>query len=78
MNFEQALALIKTGHLLTRPSWNGKGMYVLFVSGQMIRLYYPEYPYESFVAIKTADEKMIPWVISQSDLLAEDWQEFEE
>ena len=26
-----------------------------------------------FIAMKTADEKIVPWLASQTDLLAEDW-----
>jgi len=28
----------------------------------------------SFVAMKTADEKLVPWLCSQTDMLAYDWE----
>ncbi|HDV0042996.1 TPA: DUF2829 domain-containing protein, partial [Klebsiella pneumoniae] len=27
-----------------------------------------------YIAMKTADEKLVPWLASQTDVLAEDWQ----
>lgn len=30
-----------------------------------------------WIGMKTADNKFIPWLASQSDILAEDWQVFE-
>ena len=27
-----------------------------------------------FIAMKTADDKIVPWLCSQTDMLANDWQ----
>jgi hypothetical protein len=32
------------------------------------------YPALPFIAMKTADDKVVPWLASQTDLLAEDWE----
>lgn len=29
----------------------------------------------AYVMMKTADDKLVPWLCSQADLLATDWQE---
>lgn len=31
-------------------------------------------PYGAYIAMKTAQENVVPWLASQTDLLAEDWQ----
>lgn len=28
---------------------------------------------ENFIVMKTADNKLVPWLASQTDILAEDW-----
>jgi hypothetical protein len=30
-------------------------------------------PYGAYIAMKTAQENVIPWLASQTDMLAEDW-----
>ena len=30
-------------------------------------------PYGQYIAMKTADNVIVPWTISQTDLLANDW-----
>ena len=34
----------------------------------------PGFPKSEFIVMKTADNKLIPWLASQTDLLAEDWE----
>ena len=31
------------------------------------------YPNLPFIAMKTADDKVVPWLASQTDILASDW-----
>jgi hypothetical protein len=31
-------------------------------------------PYGAYIAMKTAQENVVPWLASQTDLLADDWQ----
>lgn len=76
MNFGEALSLLKEGRCVARLDWNGPGMWLFFVnaradanmsvSGKMLR----DLPW---IGIKTADNGFVPWVASQTDLLAEDW-----
>ena len=30
-------------------------------------------PYGAYIAMKTAQDNVVPWLASQTDLLAEDW-----
>lgn len=34
----------------------------------------PMVPYGAYIAMKTAQENVIPWLASQTDMLADDWQ----
>lgn len=36
--------------------------------------YYPMVPYGAYIAMKTAQENVVPWLASQTDMLAEDWE----
>ena len=76
MTFSEALNLIKNGKKAKRVGWNGKDMYLFYID-------YWEYPSENgiddnypslpFIAMKTADDKVVPWLASQTDILGEDW-----
>lgn len=74
MNFSQALDQLKSGERVARSGWNGKGMFIFLVE----RWTYTDgkqdnYPNLPFIAMKTADGKVVPWLASQTDVLAEDW-----
>lgn len=84
MNFGQALEALKTGKLVTRPGWNGKGMFLYLVPGSTFAVNRPPlsgiYPegtvitYLPHIDMKTADGSCVPWLASQTDILAEDWE----
>jgi len=84
MSFSEALFLIKRGKRLQRAGWNGKGMFVFLVPGSVFKVSRPPllgiYPggteirYHGHVDMRTADGMVVPWLCSQTDLLAEDWQ----
>lgn len=83
MNFGQALDQIKAGNKVSRENWNGKGMFIFLVPGSNFLVSRPPllgiYPegepisYHAHVDMKTAQGDIVPWVCSQSDMLAEDW-----
>jgi hypothetical protein len=81
-NFPCALAMLKDGHKLTRSGWNGKGMYIYFVpennypaQTEIARAEFGDMvPYGSYIAMKTAQGNVIPWVASHTDLLSNDWE----
>jgi len=83
MNFGQALEVLKTGGKVSRDGWNGKGMFLFLVPGSRFTVnrapllgIYPEgtvIDYCPHIDMKTADGKIVPWLASQTDVLAEDW-----
>lgn len=83
MNFGQALEELKNGNKVSRSGWNGEGMFIFLVPGSVFKANRPPllgiYPegteinYCPHIDMKTADEKIVPWLASQTDVLAEDW-----
>lgn len=79
-----AVKNMQDGLKVCREGWNGKGMFLFFVSGSTFQVNRPPllgiYPegteinYCPHVDMKTADGSIVPWLCSQSDLLATDWQ----
>lgn len=68
MTFGDALWHLKDGRRVMRKGWNGKGMWLELerpAPGSKMTL-----PY---IYMKTADNNLVPWLASQTDLLAEDW-----
>lgn len=82
-NFSDALHEIKRGNKVARQGWNGKGMFVFLVPSSTFIANKPPllgiYPsgteinYHAHIDMKTADGTIVPWLPSQSDLLASDW-----
>lgn len=83
LSFSEALRLIKDGKRLQRSGWNGKGMFVFLVPGSRFKVNRPpllgiypegtEIDYHAHVDMRTATGQIVPWLVSQTDLLAEDW-----
>jgi len=84
MNFGKALKYIKAGRRVCRDGWNGKGMFIFLVDGSRFTVnraplnkIYPEgteIQYHAHIDMKTAQGDIVPWIASQSDLLADDWR----
>ncbi len=85
MNFGQALEALKEGKRVARTGWNGKGMFLFLVPGSnfvvnrepllSIMGEGANVTYRPHIDMKDAEGKVVPWLASQSDLLAEDWWE---
>lgn len=83
MNFSQALDEIKAGKKVSRSGWNGKNMFVFLVPGSRFKVNRPpllgiypegtEIDYHAHVDMRTATGQIVPWLVSQTDLLADDW-----
>jgi hypothetical protein len=78
MNFGQAIMALKQGEKVAREGWNGKGMFLRLVfpyNNSQFDLVEKEIEgtFASFIGMKTADNMFVPWVASQTDMLAEDW-----
>jgi len=82
-SFSDALIALKDGKKVSRSGWNGKGMFLFLVAGSTFKVnrapllgIYPEgteINYCPHVDMRTADGKIVPWLASQTDLLADDW-----
>ena len=69
MGFEDALRALKDGERVTRTGWNGKGMYVeVQTPDENSKMRRP------YLFMSPVDGELVPWVASQTDLLAEDWE----
>ncbi len=83
-NFSVALDQLKEGKSVSRSGWNGKGIFITMqvpdAHSKMTRPYVyitiPAGTSEQFGQEGTVDQR-IPWLCSQTDLLADDWFEVE-
>lgn len=76
MNFGVALEKLKRGVRVSRTGWNGRGMFIFLVGREWTYTdgRQDNYPNLPFIAMKTADDRVVPWLASQTDVLAEDWE----
>jgi hypothetical protein len=83
MNFSQALTELKDNQCVSRSGWNGKNMFLYLVPANSYpaqtgaaKRYWGEdglVPYGAYIAMKTAQGNVVPWLASQTDILADDW-----
>ncbi len=69
MDFGAALEALRLGYRVSRTGWNGRGMW--------LRLQEPDEQSKMrrpYIYMSPADRELVPWVASQTDLLAEDWR----
>lgn len=84
MSFSHALTAIKQGKRVARKGWNGKGMFLFLVNGSTFEVNREPLMsilgegtivnYHSHIDMRTADGTIVPWLCSQTDMLANDWQ----
>ncbi len=84
LTFSAALEAIKAGSRVARAGWNGAGMFLFLVPGSTFKVNRPPlmgiYPegteirYHAHIDMKTADDMVVPWLASQTDLLSDDWE----
>lgn len=85
LTFGDVVAGLKEGNRYARKGWNGKGMFIFLVGGSRFHVNREpllsilgegtEVDYHAHVDMRTATGQIVPWLCSQSDLLAEDWEE---
>jgi hypothetical protein len=78
MNFGQALQELKKGNKVARLGWNGKGIFIeLQVPDENSKMTSP-YIFIDTTGLQTNNEmapkSRVPWLASQTDMLAEDWE----
>lgn len=87
LSFGDAVVALKEGLRVAREGWNGKGMWLVLVQPDDDADVPPCPAYAvagivddatngclPWIGMKTADNKFVPWLASQTDVLAEDWQ----
>jgi hypothetical protein len=84
LDFGWALKQLRNGSKLRRAGWNGKGMFIFLVQGSTFSVNRPPllgiYPegtrvdYHPHIDMKTAQGYVVPWLASQPDMLAIDWE----
>lgn len=67
-NFGWAIEELKSGGKVQRAGWNGKGMWLaLQVPDAHSKMGLP------YIYMSTVTGQLVPWLASQTDVLAEDW-----
>ena len=83
ISFGLAVEAMRKGCKVARRGWNGKGMFLFLVPGSTFKVNKPpllgiypeghEVSYLPHIDMKTADNKVVPWLASQADVLSDDW-----
>lgn len=87
MDFGQALNALDEGEKVTRAGWNAEGQYVTLQAGYPDGIAINENTaratglaagtvcrFRPYLMLRTAQGEFVPWVASQTDLLAVDWK----
>lgn len=68
MGFGEAIKSLRNGYKVARAGWNGKGQYLeLQLPDIRSKMTVP------YIYIRTVQSDLVPWLPSQTDVLAEDW-----
>ncbi len=86
VDFSDALFLLKQGCRMTRAGWNGPNQYIVLQHGYPEGIPINKNTAEAtgipegtvcrflpYLMIRTVQGDFVPWLASQTDLLAEDW-----
>lgn len=75
-DFGWALNALRSNQRVSRSGWNGKGMWLTYVQywSGTFATDVPGRPGLPFIAMKTAQGDIVPWLASQTDVLALDWE----
>lgn len=72
LSFSEALVFLKYGRKVARQGWNGKGMWLgLQTPDAHSKMTLP------YIYMSTVIGDLVPWLASQTDILAEDWTTLE-
>lgn len=73
VDFGKALAHVKDGGKATRNVWVPERKWIRLVELEGTSSFDYGMENKPYLEAKTSDNKLIPWVATQDDLLAEDW-----
>jgi hypothetical protein len=69
MDFGEALVELRNGNRVLRAGWNGKRMWLALQSPDAnSKMTLP------YIYMKTGSNDLVPWLASQTDMLASDWE----
>jgi hypothetical protein len=69
LTFGEALRALKQGKRVTRSGWNGPDQWIeLQVPDAFSKMRKP------YIYMSPVDGEFVPWLASQTDMLAEDWK----
>lgn len=82
LSFGYAVYAAEMGFKIAREGWNGNGMFVYHVPASnhpattdISKTEFGEQvPYGEYLAMKTVTGTVVPWLASQTDILAKDWK----
>lgn len=78
LDFGEAIAALKHGESLARSGWNGKGIFIKLQRPDTHSTMTSPYIYIDTTGLSTdnpdAPKSLVPWLASQTDMLAEDWE----
>lgn len=89
LDFGDALERLKAGDRVTRAGWNGKGTWIALSPGFTLtpeRVFSEPVAaaidasvtgvgtFRPYLMMRTVDDEYVPWVASQTDILADDWE----
>lgn len=78
-SYADAIDHIRARKRMCRKGWNGKGMYVFLIESHEWEFsamgeHLGASTVSPFIAMKTVGGTIIPWLCSQADALADDWE----
>jgi len=77
MNFGEALHELKAGRKVARDGWNGRGIFIELQTPDANSKMTSPYIFIDTTGLQTdnahAPKSLVPWLASQTDMLAEDW-----
>lgn len=76
LSFGDALVALESGKRVARSGWNGKGMWLKHIEPHSYNVTdYNALGYEKrpFIIMRDAVGAIVPWLASQTDVLAKDW-----
>lgn len=87
MDIGGAVSAMKRGRQVARKGWNGKNMYLCYQAGYPDGIPINQNTANAtglpvgtickflpYIMMKTATGEFVPWLCSQTDLLADDWE----
>lgn len=83
MSYSDALNALMAGQRVGRRGWNGKGMWIYLakqgvcerhIGGNDDGVVVFQVSLEPFIVMRTAQGTYVPWLCSQTDAVANDWE----